>query len=291
MQPMSSTAAIMRSLNAAAAACAIALIVSLAIAQTRPAPDLDVPYVTTPDHVVDAMLGLAGVGARDFVLDLGSGDGRIVIAAAVKLGARGLGVEIDPELVRQSNESAKKAGVADRARFVEQDLFATDLAEASVITMYLLPDVNLKLRPELLKLQPGTRIVSHDWDMGDWTPDRRIVIDVPDKKLGLRKESVLMLWKIPAQMDGTWRSGKLLHLDLMQRYQKLAGKVTWRGRTYTDSTGTVDGTRVQLCFTHHDNGNCRLGALGQVADGQLRLLVDGAGRQQATVIARRTPQS
>ena len=251
------------------------------------APDLDVPYVTTPDNVVEAMMSLANVGSKDFLLDLGSGDGRIVITAVSKHGARGIGVDIDPRLVRLSNDNAKKAGVADRAKFAVQDLFTTNLAQASVITMYLLPDVNLKLRPELLKLKPGTRIVSHDWDMGDWEPDRKVVVDVPDKKLGLRKESTLMLWKIPAQVDGEWRAGKHLTLDLSQKYQRLAGKVVYRGQTYTDATGTIDGTRVQLCFTHHDTGKCRLGALAQLQNGTLRMLVDGDGRRQVTLVAHR----
>ncbi|MBP8296897.1 MAG: class I SAM-dependent methyltransferase [Burkholderiales bacterium] len=250
-------------------------------------PDLDVPFVTTPDHVVDAMLALAGVTERDFVLDLGSGDGRIVITAALKSGARGMGVEIDPALVRLSNENARKAGVADRARFAEQDLFATDLAQASVITMYLLPDVNLKLRPELLKLRPGTRIVSHDWDMGDWQPDGKVVLDVPDKKLGLDKKSTLLLWKIPAAVEGGWSSGKRLRLNLRQRYQMLEGEVTYRGQTYPAASGRVDGTRVQLCFAQHDTGRCRLGALGRLAGHELRLLIDGAGRRQVTVMAHR----
>jgi SAM-dependent methyltransferase len=267
-------------LGAQAAVCA-----APAVAQS--APDLDVPYVTTPDHVVDAMLSLARVTARDYVLDLGSGDGRIVITAATKFGARGTGVEIDPTLVQLSNDNAQKAGVAARARFVEQDLFATDLTQASVITMYLLPDVNLKLRPELLKLRPGTRIVSHDWDMGDWQPDGRLVVDVPEKKLGLKKESTLLLWKVPAVIAGKWSSGKRLRLELRQRYQMLEGAVTYRGQTYTDAAGRVDGTRIQLCFTHHGTGQCRLGALGQLVGGDLRLLVDGAGRQQITVIARK----
>ena len=257
-----------------------------------PAPDLDVPYVTTPGNVVEAMMSLANVGSKDFLLDLGSGDGRIVITAVSKHGARGMGVEIDPRLVRLANDNAKKAGVAERAKFVEQDLFATDLAQASVITMYLLPDVNLKLRPGLLKLKPGTRIVSHDWDMGDWAPDRKVVVDVPDKKLGLRKESTLMLWKIPVQVGGEWRAGKHLSLDLAQKYQKLAGKVVYRGQTYTDATGVIDGTRLHLCFTHHDNGKCRLSALAQLQNGALRVLVDGDGRRPTTLIAHRdvTPQ-
>jgi SAM-dependent methyltransferase len=268
------------------ALCAPVLVFAPPIA-AQTAPDLDVPYVTTPEHVVNAMLSLAGVTARDVVLDLGSGDGRIVIMAAAKFGARGMGVEIDPALVALSNENASKAGVAERARFVEQDLFATDLGQASAITMYLLPDVNLKLRPELLKLRPGTRIVSHDWDMGDWQPDGKVVLDVPEKKLGLEKKSTLLLWKVPAVVEGNWSSAKRLRLELHQRYQMLEGAVTYRGQTYTDASGRVDGTRVQLCFTHHDTGRCRLGAVGQLVGGDLRLLIDGAGRRQITFIARK----
>lgn len=159
--------------------------------------DIDVPFVVTPDHVTRAMLDLAGVKPGDFVLDLGSGDGRIVITAARHYGARGLGVEIVPELVEKSRHAARIAGVADRAEFRVQDLFATDLSQASVITMYLLPDVNLMLRPRLQALRPGTRIVSHDWDMGDWKPDRVVTVDVPDKALGREKVSRLYLWTIP----------------------------------------------------------------------------------------------
>ena len=159
-------------------------------------PDTDVPFVTTPDNVVIEMLKLAGVTKDDFVIDLGSGDGRIVITAAKLFGARGFGVEIDPRLVVESNANAAKAGVADRARFVEQDLFKTDLSQATVITMYLLPDVNLMLKPSLQKLKKGTRVVSHDWDMGDWLPERDITVAAPSKSLGLKKESRLMLWTI-----------------------------------------------------------------------------------------------
>src|SRR5438105_11187168 len=144
----------------------------------------DVPFVTTPDTVTRAMLDLAKVGRSDFVIDLGSGDGRIVIEAARRYGARGLGVEIVPDLVRTSRENAKRAGVEKQAEFREQDLFQTDLAAATVITLYLLPDVNLQLRPKLLDLKPGTRVVSHDWDMADWTPDRTQKLVAPDKSIG-----------------------------------------------------------------------------------------------------------
>jgi tRNA A58 N-methylase Trm61 len=142
------------------------------------------------------MLRLAKVGPRDHVVDLGSGDGRIVILAAKRFGATGVGVEIVPDLVKQSIENARKAGVADRAQFRVQDLFETDLSKATVITMYLLPQVNLQLRPRLQALKPGTRIVSHDWDMGDWKPDATVEVDVPDKKVGLEKKSRIHLWVV-----------------------------------------------------------------------------------------------
>jgi SAM-dependent methyltransferase len=174
-----------------------AIVLALGAGGAAVAQDLDVPFVVTPDHVTRAMLELAGVKAGDFVIDLGSGDGRIVIVAARHYGARGLGVEIVPDLVAQSRDNARRAGVADRVEFRVQDLFETDLSPATVITMYLLPDVNLKLKPRLQALKPGTRIVSHDWDMGDWKPDRVVTIDVPDKPYGLEKVSRLYLWTIP----------------------------------------------------------------------------------------------
>jgi SAM-dependent methyltransferase len=169
----------------------LALFAVCAQAQT----ETDVPFVVTPDNVTREMLKLAGVKASDYLIDLGSGDGRIVIVAAKQFGARGLGVEIVPDLVEKSRDHARKAGVADRAEFRVQDLFATDLSRATVITMYLLPDVNLQLKPRLQRLKPGTRIVSHDWDMGaDWPPDRTVEVDAPDKPIGREKKSRLHLW-------------------------------------------------------------------------------------------------
>ncbi len=138
----------------------------------------DVPYVPTPHDVVDAMLKLADVKAGDVVYDLGCGDGRIVIAAAKKYGARGTGIDINPERIREANENAGKEGVTDKVRFLEKNLFEADIREASVVTLYLLSDVNLRLRPKLLKdLKPGTRIVSHSFDMGDWKPEKEQTID------------------------------------------------------------------------------------------------------------------
>ena len=155
-------------------------------------PRADVPYVQTPHEVVAQMLRLAGVGRNDVVYDLGSGDGRLVIAAARDFGARGVGVEIDPRLVAQSVESARRAGVGDRVAFRELDLFQTDLADATVVTLYLSPALNLRLRPKLLReLRAGARIVSHDFDMGDWPPARALRIDVRERA------SQVYLWVVP----------------------------------------------------------------------------------------------
>lgn len=192
-----------------------ALVVASASAQVE-----EVPFVVTPDHVTREMLRLADVKASDFVIDLGSGDGRIVITAARLHGARGLGVDIVPPLVEQSRFNARRARVADRVEFRVQDLFETDLSPATVITMYLLPEVNLRLRPRLLALVPGTRIVSHDWDLGDWRPDRTLTVPVPDKPVGREKRSRLHLWTVPAQVQGRWCGPAGVVLDVTQQYQQ-----------------------------------------------------------------------
>ncbi|MBL8342305.1 MAG: class I SAM-dependent methyltransferase [Rubrivivax sp.] len=205
----------------------------------------EVPFITTPDRVTMAMLELAGVGAGDHVVDLGSGDGRIVITAARRFGASGLGVEIVPELVVRSRASAQAAGVAARVEFREQDLFVTDLDRATVVTMYLLPEVNLQLRPRLLALAPGTRIVSHDWDLGDWQPDRSLTLEVPEKAIGREKKSRVMLWVVPARLHGTWCSGTL-RLRVEQRFQRFSATLEERGRAapVVVFDGRIDGTRA-----------------------------------------------
>lgn len=173
------------------------------------------PYVPSPQITVDEMLRLAEVGPADVVYDLGSGDGRVVISAAAGFGARAVGIELDPALVAQSVASAARAGVADRVRFLRQDLFAADLGEATVVTLYLSPNMNLRLRPALLRLKPGIRIVSHSADMGDWKPDRRTSI---------RKD--VLLWIVPAQVSGRWRAElgarkRRLDIAFSQRYQEV----------------------------------------------------------------------
>lgn len=207
----------------------------------------EVPFITSPDNVTLEMLRLAQVGPRDHVIDLGSGDGRIVILAARRFGATGLGVEIVPDLVQQSIRNARDAGVADRVDFRVQDLFKTDLAPASVVTMYLLPEVNLQLRPSLLALKPGTRLVSHDWDMGDWLPDRTTVVPVPDKKVGLEKSSKVHLWVVPAKAEGLWcgtaaASGTSFRFN--QRYQVLDGELRV-GQQRQPVRGRLEGTLLR----------------------------------------------
>jgi SAM-dependent methyltransferase len=168
-------------------------------------PTEEVPYVQTPMHVVRRMLQLAEVRARDEVWDLGSGDGRIVIEAA-KLGARAIGYEIDPNLIRESVRNARRARVAGRTSFVERDLFTLDFKTPSVVTMYLLPEFNLKLRPRMLEqMKPGSRIVSHEWDMGDWQADETLIYPSPAKPHGTSKEHKVYLWIVPASVRGRWR--------------------------------------------------------------------------------------
>jgi methylase of polypeptide subunit release factors len=172
----------------------IVAVVLAAFAVLAQAPDqiqINPPYVRTPDKVVSAMLRLAGVKASDIVYDLGCGDGRIVIAAAKEYGAHGVGIDIDPERVQEARENARKAGVEALVKFEVNDLFAADIHSATVVALYLLPDVNLRLRPKLLKdLKPGTRVVSHDFQMGDWKPDKHELVDAATN---------IYLWRIPAK--------------------------------------------------------------------------------------------
>lgn len=157
--------------------------------QPKPKRDPDVPYVPTPEDVVTGMLKAAAVKKDDVLYDLGCGDGRIVIAAAQKFGTRGVGIDINPVRIKEARENAQKAGVADRVKFIEEDLFEANIADATVVTLYLLPSVNIKLRPKLLRdLKPGTRVVSHSFDMGDWKPDKESEVN------GQR----ILYWVIPA---------------------------------------------------------------------------------------------
>jgi len=161
---------------------------------SAPPPNLDVIFVATDLAVVYAMLEAAGVGSGDVVYDLGCGDGRIVIAAAQRYGARGVGVDLDPERIREARDNASRAGVADRVTFVQGDLFATDVSGATVVALYLSPEINLRLRPKLFgELRPGSRVVSHQFDMGDWAPDRSLEVAVA----GAPRRVVL--WRMPGR--------------------------------------------------------------------------------------------
>lgn len=183
--------------------------------------NLDVPYVPTPESVVEKMLDMAMVTGDDLVYDLGSGDGRIVITAAKERGARGVGIDLDPERIRESNENAREAQVTDKVQFFQQDLFSVDLGRATVVTLYLLPSVNLELRPKLFQeLMPGTRVVSHDFDMGEWGADQTAEVE----------GSMVYFWVMPANVTGTWEwampdqagGGKCV-LEMDQEYQHAAG--------------------------------------------------------------------
>jgi len=205
-------------------------------------PGPDVLFIATPEGVGVEMLRLAAVTADDVVFDLGSGDGRVVVAAARDFGARAVGVEIDPELVKQSRDTAYGAGVTDRATFLWQDLFATDLRTASVVTLYLRDDVNLKLRPKLLsELAPGSRVVSHDFDMGEWRPDR------VQKVRGPVRDHTLYLWRVPASADGMWRvrlGEQPAVLNLTQRFQTVGGTLSVDGRELPITGGRLSGDRI-----------------------------------------------
>jgi SAM-dependent methyltransferase len=180
---------------------ALALFTSLAVAQTsQPKHQPDVPYVPTTEEAVKAMLKLADVKPSDIVYDLGCGDGRIVIAAAKEYGAHGVGIDINPERIQEAEENAKKAGVEKLVRFEENDLFDADIHEASVVTLFLLSSVNLKLRPKLLKdLKPGTRIVSNTFDMGDWKPEKELTLDRTEDGIGLSHR--FFLWIVPQRNE------------------------------------------------------------------------------------------
>jgi len=275
---------------AAALACPCA---AIAQGQER---DLDTPYVPTPQAVVDRMLDMAQVKASDMVIDLGSGDGRIMITAAKRHGARGFGVEIDPRLVKRSNEEAKRVGVAERVKFLQQDLFSTDFHEAAVLTLYLLPDVNIALRPKILaELKPGTRVVSHDYGMGEWRPDAQETVPAPDKTVGTRKESMVYLWIVPARIEGEWifelsSGGKArrTRLVLQQRYQFVSGAVELTGQGDVQiSDGRLRGNEVRLVLPPGalDRGPVEL--VGRVTGDSLNGTVRRGEREVANWSARR----
>lgn len=202
--------------------------------------NLDVPYVPTPQHVVDRMLEMAEVGPEDHVIDLGSGDGRIVITAA-QLGATGLGVDLDPERIEEAEENARRAGVSARVRFMRQDLFETDVREASVVTMYLLSEVNRRLRPRLLEeLRPGARLVSYSFDMGEWAPDESDIID------GLYR---VYLWVIPERIEGLWRwelEDSSFRMNVSQSFQEISVEMWNDGARLEVENARLQGPEVAI---------------------------------------------
>ncbi len=240
----------------------LALVASTAFAQTtgqKPfEPQVgqagkDVVWVPTPQAVVDKMLDMAKVTKSDFVMDLGSGDGRTVITAA-KRGARAMGIEYNPDMVDLSVRNAKEAGVTDRATFVKADLFETDLSKAQVITMFLLPSINMKLRPKILDLAPGTRIVSNTFTMEDWQADETATVTDGCSS----SWCTALLWIVPAKVGGTWNTPNGA-LTLTQNFQMISGtlgtqavqgrlrgnEITFTAGT-TKYTGTVDGNTIKI---------------------------------------------
>jgi SAM-dependent methyltransferase len=278
-------------------ALAIALsVIAAGCGTTRPSGGPDTPFVSTPTSVVTAILTLADVKTTDVVYDLGSGDGRVVIAAARDFSARGVGVEIDPKLIDRSNENAFRSGVSDKVRFVWEDLFKVSVADATVVTLYLLPEVNLKLRPKLLaELRPGARIVSHDFSMGDWAADRM------ERVKGPEREHVLHYWVVPAGVEGDWRwsadspdGSTNYQLRLRQRFQSVSGMLVLNEGVSLVRDATLAGNRLAFTvITELGSKIVTMKFAGQVIGDRIAGTVDideaGQTRQQEWTATRRRP--
>jgi hypothetical protein len=236
-----------------------------------PPPRLDAPYVASDMEVVDGMLSLAGLRPDDYVIDLGSGDGRILIAAARSNGARGLGVDIDPARIAEANRNARAAGVTGLVSFRQQDLFQTPLQDADILTIYLTAEVNLRLRPRILsQMRPGTRVVSNEYDMGDWRYDQR-------RRVG---GTNIFLWTVPARVDGAWtltENGRSVPLVFEQEFQRFTGTA---GEDRRLEQGRLDGTNIRFI--------ANLGRGRRVYEGIVegnRITGTGAGGQWSAVRA------
>lgn len=230
----------------------------------------DVIWVPTPDALVDRMLTMAKVTSQDFVMDLGSGDGRTVIMAAKKYGANAMGVEFNPEMVTLSQRNAQREGVTDKARFVRGDIFETDLSKATVLTMYLLPDLNLRLRPRVLDLKPGTRVVSHAFTMGDWEPDERAEVE----------GRTAMLWIVPAKVNGNWQlagPGGNYAVTLSQQYQKLTGTARGSAGATQIEDGRVNGETVSFVIA---DGGRKQRFVGRLSGNTINGALDAGGVAQ-----------
>ena len=211
----------------------------------------DVIWVPTPQALVDKMLDMAKVTPKDYVIDLGSGDGRTVITAA-KRGSKALGIEYNPDMVELSKRNAAKEGVSDKASFVKADLFESDFSQAQVITMFLLSSINLKLRPKILDLKPGTRVVSNTFNMGDWTPDQSVTLP------GCNSWCTAHLWIVPAKIEGTWQMPQGT-LTIKQTFQMISGTLK-QGNVVTPIDGKLNGDQITFTasgtqYTGHVNGN------------------------------------
>ena len=239
----------------------------------KPGITEETPFVRSPTVVVDTMLKMAGVRATDFLIDLGSGEGRIVISAARDYGARGFGVDYDPRLVAIATENARREGVSDRIKFIQQDLFKTDLGSATVISMYLIEEYNMLLRPRLFALKPGTRIVSHDGHLGDWEADAKVKIPVPDKPVGQEKASWIYFWVVPAKVGGIWRSripsekGWIdAELRFYQQFQKISGEAMIDSQRLPIERASLSGEFVSFRIQH---GKQTVLFNGQVQSGRI----------------------
>ena len=225
----------------------------------------DVIWVPTPDELVERMLRMARVTPQDYVVDLGSGDGKITIAAARDFNARTLGIEYNPDMVALAQRNARQAGVEDRAVFVQGDIFEKDFSSATVVTMYLLPELNLRLRETLLQMEPGTRLVSHAFDMGEWQPDESATVEGRSA----------YLWIVPADVTGIWRlslpqgeTTVTTTMSLGQEFQKVAGTVSLQGMDAPLRETRLAGSRIEFTITDADGGQRRFS--GSVEGSRMR---------------------
>ena len=246
---------------------ALSILLAAALAHAQPAKEFqpevgqagkDVVWVPTPQALVDKMLDMAKVTPKDYVIDLGSGDGRTVITAA-KRGSKALGIEYNPEMVELSKRNAAKEGVSDKASFMKADLFETDFSQAQVITMFLLPSINIKLRPKILNLKPGTRIVSNTFDMEDWKPDEDATVE------NCTNWCTAHLWIVPAKVEGTWKTGQG-DLTIKQSFQNITGTLK-NGSAVTPINGKLHGSQITFTsgstqYTGNVNGNSIEGTAG-----------------------------
>jgi Methyltransferase domain len=248
----------------------------------------DVVYKSTPQPVVEEMLRMARVGPKDFVIDLGSGDGRVIITAAKKFGAHGLGVDLDKVLLKESNDSAQREGVADRVRFIEQNLFETDLSQATVIMTYLLPGLNQRLRPKILNLKPGTRVITHDYDMIEWHPDQKKKVPVPGKREGYQDLSRICMWTVPAKVAGRWEESQApsgtasWEFEFKQSFQEFKGVARQSNEESRLTATTLEGDQISfMFFTKPGDNPTRHEFKGTVKDHQLQgTLTSGIGASQ-----------